>query len=747
MPNVSPIQDDFSGGVISPRLQGRTRSAPYAKGLDVCDNFEITPLGSLEMRGGTQFISTTGETEAYLHTFSRQIGQDVVVVIGSNNVTLYDKNGQLEEVERPNYIVDPQFNNGLASWDNGSIFGGVLTPIIGYGCNLSSPSAGVLVSAHLSQLFNIPDSAVSYDFSVNLVIRAVGTVNFSGNITVRLESAGGFLIFQDTVDYDLGNPAPPVGTKVPFSFVGIPTVSQVRVIIQVQGNGQLQSSFSIDATDFFYRETGAGTIAQFPTPATWLDRLPFIQSCVDSALSRMIFTVAGGEMYELDYNRTTLAWTFAQFTPIPPDASATVGAIDWTDNWPATCTFHQGRLWLAGSPDNRSAVWASETFNYDNFDLVASPVGNSPLQFTLTSNGSIQWIEGLKFLLIGTDSGEVIGRSSGAVITSTDFDFPTEQRWGSTPIQPVEVANEVLFVTPDTTKVRSLFDGGDSTNGYAELEVTFIAESLTTQGIRELAYARTPSGQLSALMTDGTLSQSTYYKTANINAWYQMTMTDNMRSITTSNDFSGSALWVLVNRLDGTDTLTRTLYLERKQAVNLAGYNLDSYTLTSVEPDLTVIGLDHLNDYLCSIVLVQPDPETGEDALTLHPSQRPVGGVIQLESYASNASAVLVGLPYTATVKTLPVEGSNQAGTAQVQKRRYNEIFMRIYNSAFPKINGERPTVREVSTPMNISERLRTGDFSVNDSGYGRGVIEIIQDLPLPTKISALFGKLKGSAV
>ncbi len=56
MPNVSLIQSDFSAGEISPRLRGKTDSREYQSGLAFCENFEVTPQGSLEMRGGTEFI-------------------------------------------------------------------------------------------------------------------------------------------------------------------------------------------------------------------------------------------------------------------------------------------------------------------------------------------------------------------------------------------------------------------------------------------------------------------------------------------------------------------------------------------------------------------------------------------------------------------------------------------------------------------------------------------------------------------
>ena len=47
MPNIFPIQDDFSSGEITPKMQGHIRSREYQTGLGLCENFEVTPQAAL----------------------------------------------------------------------------------------------------------------------------------------------------------------------------------------------------------------------------------------------------------------------------------------------------------------------------------------------------------------------------------------------------------------------------------------------------------------------------------------------------------------------------------------------------------------------------------------------------------------------------------------------------------------------------------------------------------------------------
>ena len=226
--------------------------------------------------------------------------------------------------------------------------------------------------------------------------------------------------------------------------------------------------------------------SRWPTPADWMIdtfNIKKLQFCQDSAQGIMFFTANNGDPYYLNNPRGN-QWEFKKFDP------ATRLPNQFTENKPAACTIHQGRLWLGGGDTNGNALAASETFNYFNFEVPEVPLPNSPLDFRLSTNGSIQWLEGIKNLLIGTDRGEVIGRSSGASITGSDFNFSLEQTWGCAQIQPLEVGNKVMYVTGAKTRLRALYDQGDSTNGYGSADITYQIQSTFNQEIVDMAFQK-----------------------------------------------------------------------------------------------------------------------------------------------------------------------------------------------------------------------------------------------------------------
>lgn len=57
MAKVTPIQTNFTGGEISPRLYGRVDLQKYGTSVELCQNFIVFPHGGISKRSGTHFIS------------------------------------------------------------------------------------------------------------------------------------------------------------------------------------------------------------------------------------------------------------------------------------------------------------------------------------------------------------------------------------------------------------------------------------------------------------------------------------------------------------------------------------------------------------------------------------------------------------------------------------------------------------------------------------------------------------------
>jgi len=106
-------------------------------------------------------------------------------------------------------------------------------------------------------------------------------------------------------------------------------------------------------------------------------------------------------------------------------------------------------------------------------------------------------------------------------------------------------------------------------------------------------------------------------------------------------------------------------------------------------------------------------------------------------------SRIVVGLGYSARLKTLPMDpGGPGGGSGMGLRKRWNRIFVRLLDSALPLVNGVRPPERTPSTPMNQTEPDRSQDVETRNFGWDQfAQVTVEQDLPRALTITALFGE------
>ncbi len=119
MSDFLPIQQSFIGGVISPRLSGMTEAPRYGFGLQTCDNFQITPQGSLRLRQGSKYLRDSNTVNSKLFNFSRVNRADAMLEVSQNKVNLIGSEGVLfeQDLANANFVRDANFNQGLAVWN------------------------------------------------------------------------------------------------------------------------------------------------------------------------------------------------------------------------------------------------------------------------------------------------------------------------------------------------------------------------------------------------------------------------------------------------------------------------------------------------------------------------------------------------------------------------------------------------------------------------------------------------------
>jgi hypothetical protein len=428
------------------------------------------------------------------------------------------------------------------------------------------------------------------------------------------------------------------------------------------------------------------------------------------------------DLETIQENLIDATFTETPFTDIPEQ---------WTgDNYPTCLTFFQDRSWWAGCVLNPETIWASKSQDHEVMTLGSGD--NDGLMFVLQHHGLVKWLTGHQDLLIGTSFGEYIATSEEGVITPSDINIDIQSAYGSKSIQPEFIGDEVLYVSPDGRKLRSMWYKWLEA-GWKSIDLTFHGNHMTTGTIKDISYVRDPYSTIYFLTGTNQILSCSYLRSNDYSTigFARITPATNMTKVVamaTIQDRGTSSLWIGAQTEVNGVTQVHLMKQDTKDIYEEQLVMLDNYSEFS--PSGTYIdGLEYLEGQEVDII--------GDDAIL--PSQVVVDGSVTLDY---QYDVVQVGHAYTQKMITLPyiIYGQSQMGH---QMKHWNKIFVSLLNSFPPLINGKRPPTRNVKTPMGDGEPSQTGLTNVTDIGWDReGKITIEQDIPRALMILGIYGEL-----
>ena len=423
---------------------------------------------------------------------------------------------------------------------------------------------------------------------------------------------------------------------------------------------------------------------------------------------------------------------------------------DWVSgNYPSAVEIWQSRLWLAGTPDSPATIWASRTFDYYDFTQDAVLSEASPFNLTESTKGAIQWIRGKQAMLVGTDLHEDIIISADQVISALDAQLLRESAFGSGDIQAIDLGDQVVYVSRDGTKVRALNFNFD-TQAWLAHDLTYNSREITQPGVAAITYQRDPDNTIFSVLTDGTMTMTTYDRLAEALAWSRYTTQGTIMSAIVTVDPTGGTLWTAVQRF-GVSQIEITPAYNTATVQFLDGYQFPTFTVvTNPGPSYTlnISGLVNLDNQQVTVLAQGSTPGTSF-YLVVAGIQVSNTGTLSLTVQTPDVATVIVGLAYpNVACTTLPLAEGVQFGTAQGQMKRRTRLFVRLVGSCLPTINGTQlPVQRTPSTQMGVVEApIPFQDVYATLLGWDRYMqITLGQPLPFATEIDAVFGNAEVS--
>jgi len=236
------------------------------------------------------------------------------------------------------------------------------------------------------------------------------------------------------------------------------------------------------------------------------------------------------------------------------DPDATVywaeGAFSTYRGFAPASEFFENRLWFAGSKDQPADIFASQFGDIYNF--LGGSLSTDAIKRTIDSPEEPKWLEGKRYLFLGTSETAVSIRSADedALMTQSNITTLVENAYGSDPLQ-AEIANDVIvYVQRDGLKLRELvYNNVQDT--FIGNDLNLISEDITESGIKEMFVQKTPNQFVWCIKQNGDACVMTYDRGQNVRGWARIETDGDFISAATIHNGGEDTIWACVKRTTG----------------------------------------------------------------------------------------------------------------------------------------------------------------------------------------------------
>ena len=748
MARVAVQLTNFTGGELSPRLDGRNDLNKYSSGCKTLENMIIYPHGSAARRSGSRFIAEVKSSAAKtrLIPFEFSTTQTYMMEFGNQYIRFYKDNGQILEGDKTisgatqaNPVVITATSHGYSNGDEISI-----TSVAGM---TELNNKRYLVANKTTNTFEITN---------------VDGTNINGTSFTAYTSGG----VANRV-YEISTP------YLTAELFDIKYAQSADVMYITHPNHEVEklsrtghTSWTLSDVDFT-----KGPMQDANTTDTTLNPgATAVGTGVSLAASATTGINSGSGFLSTDVGRFVfLHGGFAKITAVTDTTNATIEILttlsastatsDWrlgsfsdTTGHPSSVTFFEQRLVFAGTSNEPQTLFFSRSGDYENMDanIGGTIADDDAIIYTIASNqvNAIRFMTATRTLIVGTAGGEftVSGGGTDVAITPTNILIKKQSNHGAANVDAISAGNATLFLQRAKRKIRELAYNFD-VDGYLAPDMTILAEHITEGGITQMAYQQEPNQIVWMTRSDGELVGLTYQREQQVTAWHRQIFGGSFGSgnavcesvAVIPTDDTEYQVYVIVKRTINSITRRYVEYLNNfdfTETDNTTFNFLDSQLDYSGSATTTITGLEHLEGQTVSILA---------DGST-HPDKTVSSGAITLDR---SSTKVKVGLSYTSLLQTMRLDAGDANGTSQGKTKRIYDISLRLFESVGVEVgpdlsNMERIPFRSSADDMDTAIPVFTGDKEIEFRGNYEtdGFIFVRQTQPLPLTVLSLYPNL-----
>jgi hypothetical protein len=419
-------------------------------------------------------------------------------------------------------------------------------------------------------------------------------------------------------------------------------------------------------------------------------------------------------------------------TPTQTVPSANLVARD-VRNYPSTVTFFEQRLLWGRTINHPNALWGSRSGMFENMDLSRPIKASDAFSFALVAgrvNAVNQLVSMNNLLALSSDAIFKIEGGQAGYISATDFAVRRQNGRGASRLSPLVVDSVCFYQTSVGNGVRTL-GYQFQTDSIDSNDVTIFSPHLFRGfDIVSWAYAQEPRSLIWAARSDGKLLCFTWEQEQQVWGWTICETDGLVESVCVVSEGSEDRLYLTVRR--GDKLLIERMAAARWDEVEDSCF-LDSAVSYLFDPPARILrNLDHLEGRTVS-ALADGNVVSG---LVVN------GGIVTLSFDATRACA---GLPFSATIETLPLATQAQQGWTVAKPQTQAKAVIRVIDSRGLKAGPDDASLEPLRARSNEApdapNALKNGLLGtwLRPAINGGARVVICSDDPVPMTVTGVY--------
>ena len=409
-------------------------------------------------------------------------------------------------------------------------------------------------------------------------------------------------------------------------------------------------------------------------------------------------------------------------------------ATNWSEQsysvlrgFPGAVTFHQNRLWYAGTIAQPDGLWASKSNQFFNFDI-----GDGSDNDSIDIRAAIGEVNTIKHLVSNRDLQAFTSTDEFIVpafvekpTTPTNATIKRQTPFGSSFVRPYVFDGATVYVQGSGEIVREmLFDDGQ--NAYTGQPISSLASHLIKNPIQ----ASTLAGGIDRAESyyflvdaDGTLGVFNSNRGEQRYGWTQFTSQGTFHSVCTVD----TRVYAVV-KFDKGDGTNKYILCEFDSS-----FNTDMAKTYSGSNGVFSVSSDFANGAVLDVV-----------SGTHYLGQFTVAsGNIDVSAVDSTLSSAEIGFKFDVTLKTNPIDTMAQQGPMTGEPRSMNKVILDLSNTLSVSVNSNNLIIRQVTDDLSLARQAVTGKKEFRLLGFSKDPqVTISQSAPLSLQVNSLIAEV-----